>query len=53
MIAEGHFDNLDDCDEEVNTYLENGGKEELCTVVGAYVTFQTEDGYKEAVHYMT
>ena len=29
--------------------MKNGGKEEICEIVSAFITFETEDGYNEAM----
>ena len=36
----------------VDNYLQKGGKETIQKLVGAYVTFETEDGYNEVIQYI-
>ena len=32
-----------------NYLIKQNGKKDLTTIIGAYVTFQTEDGFNEAI----
>lgn len=35
--------------QKIDKYIQNGGKEETCQIVSAFIIFETEEGYEEAL----
>ena len=52
-IASGKHAKIGIHDKRINKFLnEAGGKEEVQKILGAFITFKTEDGYNEALRYI-
>ena len=49
LISQCKWNKVNECNEKIDKYLKEGGKQEICEVVSAFITFQREDGYDEAL----
>lgn len=53
LIASGKHKLVRSYDEKINKYLlEKNGKDDLQTILSAFVTFKTEEGYNEALRFI-
>lgn len=49
-VSEKKWEKVEVINSKIDKYLQNGGKQEMCQVVSAFVTFETEEGYGQAVN---
>jgi hypothetical protein len=51
-IASGRLNKIDYWDGQIDEYLQKKGKEDTQRIISAFVTFNTEEGYNEALRYI-